>query len=302
MNTLVENNIITELEYGSNFSYILNDAGIFLSTEYKVLQSQANSCFVKCMKMMYNGKIQLYYLTKSLRPLTSLIPTLNADNFMAIVANLFSDIIDVQHNGFLSCRNIDISFEHIFVDPSTHKVRLMYLPLSKRLYDDDSTFENEIRTGLVKLISGISTLSTPKTMQLMADLSNGSLSIEELYNRIKGVNPVKVAVVNDVQVSAGTMHFIALNVPTKLELLIDKDEYVIGKKADLCDGVIDFNKLISRVHCKICRKGDRFTITDLQSVNGTFVNKVPLQPNTPHAIEDGDIVRLANSDFQISIK
>lgn len=302
MNSLVENNIITELEYGSNFSYILNDASIFLPTEYKVLQSQVNSCFVKCMKMMYNGKIQLYYLTKSLRPLTSLLPNLNADNFMTIVANLFSDIIDVKYNGFLSCQNIDISFEHIFVDSSTHKVRLMYLPLSKRLYDDDSTFENEIRTGLVKLISGVAALSTPKTMQLSSDLSNGSLSIEDLFNKIKVSNPIATSVVNDVQVSAGVLHFVSLNAPTRLELLVDKDEYVIGKKADSCDGVIDFNKLISRVHCKICREGTQFFITDLQSVNGTFVNKVPLQPNRAHVIKNGDIVRLANSDFQVSIK
>lgn len=57
MNALIENNYIKEIECGSNFSYILNDNSTFLSTEYKVLQSQANSCFVKCMKMMYNGKV-----------------------------------------------------------------------------------------------------------------------------------------------------------------------------------------------------------------------------------------------------
>ncbi len=59
MNALIENNYIQEMECGSNFSYILSDNSTFLSTEYKVLQSQANSWFVKYMKMMYNGKDQL---------------------------------------------------------------------------------------------------------------------------------------------------------------------------------------------------------------------------------------------------
>ena len=47
MNVLIEHNVITEMECGSNFAYILNDNSAFLSTEYKVLQSQAKSCFVK---------------------------------------------------------------------------------------------------------------------------------------------------------------------------------------------------------------------------------------------------------------
>lgn len=73
-----------------------------------------NSCFVKCMKMMYNGKVQLYYLTKGLKSFSSMISSMDSENFLTIVANILSDIIDVKHNGFLSCQNIDIAFEHIF--------------------------------------------------------------------------------------------------------------------------------------------------------------------------------------------
>ena len=304
MNALIENNYISEMECGSNFAYVLSDNSTFLSTEYKVLQSQANSCFVKCMKMMYNGKVQLYYLTKGLKSFASMIPSLDADSFLTIVSNMLSDIIDVKHNGFLSCQNIDISFERIYVDPATHKVSLVYLPLSKRIYDDNSSFENEIRTGLVKLISGVSTLSSPKTIQFSADLSNGTLSIEDLQARIKGGKTIDRGGVSDVvqdNPSSGSLRIIAMNAPTRVEILVTKDEFVIGKKAELCDGVVDFNKMISRSHCKINKKGNQYTITDLQSANGTFVNKVKLQPNQPTPINNGDVIRLANSDFQVTI-
>lgn len=307
MNALIEKNYIKEMECGSNFSYILSDNSTFLSTEYKVLQSQANSCFVKCMKMMYNGKVQLYYLTKGLKSFASMIPSLDADNFLTIVSNLLSDFIDVKHNGFLSCQNIDISFERIYVDPATHKVSLVYLPLNKRIYDDNSSFENEIRTGLVKLISGVSTLSTPKTMQFSADLSNGTLSIEDLYARIKGgkstggQSHIGQTDMGGGRAGSGLLRIIAMNAPTRVEIAVTKDEFIIGKKAELCDGVIDFNKMISRSHCRINKKGSQYTITDLQSANGTYVNKVKLQPNQPHPINNGDVIRLANSDFQVSI-
>ena len=294
---------------GSNFSYILNDSGSFLSTEYKVLQSQVNSCFVKCMKMMYNGKVQLYYLTNGLKTFASMIPSLDAEGFMTVIANLFSDIIDVKHNGFLSCQNIDIAFERIYVDPSTYKVSLVYLPLSKRIYDDSSSFENEVRTGFVKLISGVSTLSTPKTMQFSADLSNGTLSIEDLFARVKGgkstsggQSHIGQTDVGGGRDGSGLLRIIAMNAPTRVEIAVTKDEFVIGKKAELCDGVIDFNKMISRSHCRINRRGNQYTITDLQSSNGTFVNKVRLQPNQPHPINNGDVIRLANSDFQVVVE
>ena len=240
MNALIDNNYIKEMECGSNFSYILNDNNTFLSTEYKVLQSQANSCFVRCMKMMYNGHVQLYYLTKGLKSFATMIPTLEPESFMTIVANLLSDIIDVKHNGFLSCQNIDVAFERIYVDPATLKVSLVYLPLSKRIYDDNSTFENEIRTGLVKLISGVSTLSSSKTMQLSADLINGTLSMEDLHARIKGGKIIDRDPEDNRQdnTGSGLLRIIAMNAPTRVVFVINKDEFVIGKKQSFATALL----------------------------------------------------------------
>lgn len=305
MNPLIENNYIVEMMCGSNFSYVLSDNSIFFPTEYKVLQSQTDSCFVKCMKMMYNGKVQLYYLTNSLKPFASMISSLDTDSFLTIVSNLFSDIIEVKHNGFLSCQNIDTSFEHIYVDPTTYKVSLVYLPIGKRIYNDNLSFENDIRTGLIKLISGVSTLSSPKTMRLSADLSNGILSLEDLYSRVKDgkgsgsrmASPNK----NDNTEGPGLLRIIALNAPMQVEIAVTKDEFVIGKKAELCDGVVSFNKMISRCHCRINKYGNQYTVTDLQSSNGTFINGLRLQPNQPYPIKNGDVIRMANSDFQVSI-
>lgn len=307
MNPLIENKSLSELAYGSNFAFVANEPMPFLATEYKVLQSQADSCFVKCMKTLFNGKTQIYYLTESYKPLTNVLPQLDADRFVTIIINLFADIIAVKNNGFLSCVNIDISFDKIYVDPSTFKVKLVYIPLNRKLHEDQPEFENELRTSLVKLISDMPRLGSVRTVQLSTFLSDGTISIESLYNRIKGGGATEVytAPTSNVKTSnpnvarGGGVRIVAMNAPKHFEFNIVKDEYLIGKKSSAVDGVITFNNMVSRVHCKICKNRGQYVIVDLQSANGTYVNRKRLQPNEPCPLKSGDIIRLANSDFQV---
>ena len=302
MNSLIENNDITEMTCGSNFAYILRDNSMFSSTEYKVLQNQTNSCFVKCMKMLYNGKIQLFYQTNGLRKFSDIILNADVESFLIIVSNLLANLADIKNNGFLSCRSIEISFDRIYIDPATYKVSLVYLPLSKKIHADNLSFENELRTRLVKLISESASLAAPKTMQFVSDLSDGTLTIEDLYTRIRGGKIPAVAESagrkQDYPVGSG-LRIVAMNAPERIEIHVTGDEFIIGKKAAACDGVVSFNKMISRRHCKICRQGNQYTITDLQSANGTYVNKKRLLPGQPYPIHNGDVIRLANSDFQV---
>lgn len=301
MNLLIENGVITEMKCGNNFSYVLNDNSLFLSTEYKVLQSQEEGCFVKCMKLLSNGKIQFYYLTNGYKPLANMIPTLDPDSFMTIMASVFFNILSVKQNGFLSCPNIEIAFEKIFVDPSTYKVALVYLPISKRVYLDESIFENELRTSLVKIISGVSTLSSVKTEQFKTDLANGMLSIKDLYDRVKSGKMFQTSHQTSKQNVGGKMQLVAMNAPVRVEIEVTKDDFTIGKNAAIVDAVVSFNKMISRVHCRIIKVNGQYMIADMQSANGTYVNKVRLVPKQLYPIKNGDIVRLANSDFQVVI-
>ena len=94
----------------------------------------------------------------------------------------------------------------------------------------------------------------------------------------------------------------AMNAPVHLELLVDKDEYIIGAKPGAVHGLISFNHAISRIHCKITRTNFGFKVEDMGSANGTYVNRQKLAAHRPIAINDGDILRLANSDFSVTIQ
>lgn len=303
MNVLVENKIISEMNCGSNLSFILNDNSMFQLTDYKVLHSQKDSCFIKCMKMLYNGKIQLYYFTSELKPLSMLIKSLNENTFLTILSNFLSSIISVKSNGFLCCKNIDASFNHIYVDPNTYKVSLIYLPLNEHLFESDAMFENEIKVSLIKLLSASSPLTSSKVSQIISELQNGTFNIEDIYSKINGMRLLHRTEINQstkFDLPMPKLKLISINSSIPINLFVNSKEYFIGKKSSN-NGVIAFNSMISRVHCKISAVEKNFFITDLQSSNGTFINYSKLSPNQMYPIKNNDIVRIANLEFRVVI-
>ncbi|HKS09353.1 MAG TPA: FHA domain-containing protein, partial [Pyrinomonadaceae bacterium] len=73
---------------------------------------------------------------------------------------------------------------------------------------------------------------------------------------------------------------------------LSEDALVIGREtaANLC--LADAS--VSRRHSKIEKKDEQFVITDLESLNGTFINDVPVRTRV---LEHGDRVRIGDSQF-----
>ena len=305
MSGLYEDDVLKEMKYGNDFAYFIKDETVFLPTEYKILQNQTDGLFIKCMKLRYNGKIQIYYLTSSFRSLKNMMEFIDAENTIVMIKNLLEDIIKVKRNGFLSCQNIDSSAEHIFVDPATYKISLVYVPIRRSAFRDVHAFENELRTTLVKILQNTPMTSSRKSKQLESDLMNGMFSVEDLYTKLTAASD-ETSQQNRGNGRVGfyntKLKLIAVNSPVLFEISITKDEFVLGKKQELVDGVIPFNKMISRTHCKIIRQGDRYAVADLKSANGTYLNGIRLQAEHFSPIKNGDVIRLANSDFRVVIE
>lgn len=305
MYSLKDNGVVTEIQCGNNFEYVLKDNAIFVNTDYKVLQSQENGIFVKCMKMTRNGMIDLYYVTDEYRPMDSMFVGINADTLVNVSVNLFASVIEVKNNGFLACQCIDLSWDKIFVEQNTLKVKLVYLPLSVKAFNSYAEFESELRSSIVKLANMVITTSNARLDQFIQDLCNGSLTIEDVYNKSRGVGTASI-VKEDLPISnhhssgnLGGIKLVAMNAPYYFELVIDRPDVVIGKKQELVDLVIPFNKMISRKHCRVSNVNGVYYINDEGSVNGTFVNGVRLNSGQKTQINRGDVIRMADSDFQI---
>lgn len=314
MNGLMKSGYLKEIKGSQNVAYVLENENTFMQTGYKVLKNQEKNRFIKCAKVKYNGKIKLLYFTSGYKSLSHIIHSIDGDTFVGIITSLLHSVIEIKNNGFLLCQNLDLSLDKIFVDQNTMSVCLIYLPINVPPIDM-VTFENELRTQLIKLITSVPMLATPKINTVSSYLSNGALSLEELYKKIYeqtgGIYRKSISssdgnnrdmssdLKNDVG-SQPVLTFTSANGSADLMFKVNKPEFVIGRNQATTDGAVTYNKAIGRMHCKFIYENNNYYIVDLNSANGTYVNNKRIAPMQPHLVKNGDSIRLANSDFAIA--
>ena len=81
------------------------------------------------------------------------------------------------------------------------------------------------------------------------------------------------------------------------DILLEEEETVFGRDEE-ADITVDDNR-VSRQHCKITRELDVYSLIDLDSSNGTFVNG---QRISEHILENGDRVQIGSSTFEFHIE
>jgi pSer/pThr/pTyr-binding forkhead associated (FHA) protein len=108
--------------------------------------------------------------------------------------------------------------------------------------------------------------------------------------------------------------------PTQLRLLVlnsgrtipcPMGEVILIGRSDASAGVfpeVDLNQDngymagVSRRHARIIRRGDEFYLEDLNSMNGTFLNRNRLSAHTPTPFQDGDEIRLGNLVMRVIVE
>ena len=74
---------------------------------------------------------------------------------------------------------------------------------------------------------------------------------------------------------------------------LTRNEIVLGRGAD-CDIQVDRDS-VSRRHARVYRSGDSWSVEDLQSTNGSYVNDVPV---TKSVLRDADFLKIGAAIFK----
>lgn len=298
MNVLIENGEITEIKCGDDFSYLFTDNADYSESRDRAAHSEAGEALVPFMKIRCNGQIGLHYLTGGLVSLEDARDEADAEGFLSLAADLLASIVRIRENGFLSARGIECSPERIYADVISGRVKLVYLPADIDFYKSEMQFEDALKKMLYLMIDRSRWKEFPAVVKFSDMLCDKGIELSEIFSVI---SPFKKDLPGKKATGGTGLRLTGVSGSSDV-ITVNKDCFVIGKKAGMADGLVTDNRLVSRVHCRIVRKDDgSFVVTDLDSMNGTYVNNERLIGEECVSLKDGDILRLANSDFRVEM-
>ncbi len=82
---------------------------------------------------------------------------------------------------------------------------------------------------------------------------------------------------------------------------LEKEKTLVGRSPNADLTIPDGYSFVSSQHFELRRAGNKFTITDLGSTNGTLLNNHPLPANTPVDLHDNSIIRIGDDSFGVSL-
>jgi len=140
-----------------------------------------------------------------------------------------------------------------------------------------------------------------KCKECQTDNIEGALFCEECGAKLEG----KAGFIESAEEGGAELVFTSpdgnrLEIPSKDDVIIGREDPIsdIFPDVDLTDlGGMD--KGVSRKHAVIHRVGSDYTVEDMGSTNGTYVNKKKILPHAPQAIKPGDELRFGKLSFSV---
>jgi len=83
------------------------------------------------------------------------------------------------------------------------------------------------------------------------------------------------------------------------EIVLDGQDVAIGR-SPACDVVLEGDQLVSRRHALLRYNGTLYTLVDLGSSNGTFINDTEIHQTTP--LNDGDLIMIGEHEMVYSLR
>lgn len=292
-----------DLQY---ISYTLENNDSFFLTGYKVLNKQEKMGLIPCKTVRYNGHIKLLYPVSKYTSVAVCAESWEIADVLVYIRKLRQSVQDIRENGFIQLETVDFDVSHMFVDMSNAKLYLIALPVTQiSELNRSMSWLLELKSAFISMIE----LSKNSDSDRLKRLKNRIIDCEAVMEEIPQIidrfireesESFHTEQLNIIQkIHSKQIYLNSQNISKTISILIDKDEFVIGKNISKVDGLVDVSNTISRVHCKIYRRSDGFYVQDMHSSNHTYVNGRMLTADELGKIEVGDILRLAEIEFLV---
>ena len=274
------------------FGYLIDDSFGFSEADYNAMKKLKNPPLIRCMKVLHNGKTEICYEASALFSLSDALTTNKINDLAVVYLGLYDALAEIKKIGYLSVCNILPQMEKIFLDPKNNDIKLVYLPLSKELFGNQLVFEDELKHSFLRLFDRTQKMLTAREMVLKENLQSPNLSLKEIADHLK-VQTVSKS-------HSRGLYLYSTNIPHPITIDVQKDDFVIGKNSAVCDYLLNISEQISRIHCQIRKDANGYSIIDLNSTYGTFLNERQLLPQRAYPIKNNDKIGIARIvDFTV---
>jgi serine/threonine-protein kinase len=143
-----------------------------------------------------------------------------------------------------------------------------------------------------ELSGSYSTVAPPKKKsRSKSDDKTTLLDTDEILNTLEPTVRLKIS---------GSDAEILLSVVGRQELIIGRAHKEVAPDIDL--GPYGGSQAgVSRQHSRLVRQGDAWSVEDLGSTNGTFINGTKLAPRQPKKLKNGDIIRCGQIELKFML-
>lgn len=276
----------------------------------KKLINTDNDLIIPVSAFHMNGNIRLLYSIEGLRSLSLLKNQLGADKIIGLLHDFGSVLKSLEGDAFITREMIDLSLDNLYFDPENGRLKVCIVPVmnpdqeagafawNKTLFEIlvgvfERILDHQPSEADIPLYGLLHELYKARDNETSVKFLCLEKVLEELKRQIPGSGNLNSNISDDQLIEIrykgeqGVFSFYAL-----------KDYFVIGKE-DGCDGCIKSNVAISRRHCALERVDGSLYVSDLGSLNHTYVNGRMLESGEKAKVNDHDILRIADMDFEI---
>jgi hypothetical protein len=133
----------------------------------------------------------------------------------------------------------------------------------------------------------------------MQDINNSSTRVEMSNPKVKEM-PKKDSIENyedeTVLLTTSEPYLLSNDSGRSEKIYINTGRFRLGRLSTQVDYAI-LNKAVGKIHAEIINQKGMYYIVDLNSKNGTFINKKRIDNNSPHPLNDKDEIMIADSVY-----
>ena len=288
---------ITELISDRYFGILLDDADDLKNIEYRVLTSQKSDWGATLYQCLLNGKIELFYLTGEYKKLADLLPGMSERQVCKVIRQLCESVCEVKENSFLTVDALLLDADKVYFDTKEGKVKLIYLPIDGIRPGAHTRFGQDLYDLLLYVAEMGKCVGLKADLLQLRDRQGLAMDAEQILHYVKELGEAEEIAERPKKEKRNRIRLTAAD---GSGFVVDQAHFILGRKAEAVDGVIPNNRRVGRVHCRLDYVDDGYVVTDLKSLNGTFVNEERLVGEGQHRLKSGDVLRMADVTFKVT--